>query len=128
MHEEEKCQRYGNCMYPCNQKDLSSPLLAEVGWGEEVRIMPSAPIFLWNSVDSRCTLTITILRYSYILCSLAVAVGVSDMWQVTGDRWHMTGDAWHLIHDTWLLCFFFYVKVSVQLSAHIERFSVSHMC
>ena len=30
-----------------------------------------------------------------------VAVGVSDMWQVTGDMWHMTHDTWHVRHDTW---------------------------
>ena len=33
--------------------------------------------------------------------SVAVAVGVSDWWQVTGDRWNATRKAWHLTPDTW---------------------------
>ena len=29
--------------------------------------------------------------------SMAVAVGVSDMWHVNHDMWHLTHDMWHLI-------------------------------
>ena len=32
--------------------------------------------------------------------SLAVAVDISDMWQVTGDTRHMTGDTRQVKHDT----------------------------
>ena len=42
--------------------------------------------------------------------SVVVAVGVSDMlevtgdtWYVTCDRWHVTRDMWYLTHDTWNL-------------------------
>ena len=64
---------------------------------------------------------------------LLVAVGVSDMWEVTGDtrhmthhtcnmthdRWkrHMTFDAWHMTHVMWhliLFSFFFFKKFSVS--------------
>ena len=52
--------------------------------------------------------------------SLAVAIGISDSWHVTGDRWrvtpimwqvtcdswHMTCDTWHLTHDTLFTWFF----------------------
>ena len=31
--------------------------------------------------------------------SMAVTVGISDMWQVTGDTQHMTPDTWHLTPD-----------------------------
>ena len=33
--------------------------------------------------------------------SVAVAVGVSDSWQVTCDTQHMSHDTWHATHDTW---------------------------
>ena len=43
---------------------------------------------------------------------VAVAVGVSDSWQVTGDRWlvivDMVHDIWHMSHDTWHFFFFFF--------------------
>ena len=32
--------------------------------------------------------------------AVAVAVGISDMWQVTDDRWHLTCDTWHVTPDT----------------------------
>ena len=32
---------------------------------------------------------------------VAVAVGVSDMWQVRDERWHATCDRWQVTHDTW---------------------------
>ena len=51
--------------------------------------------------------------------SLAVAVGTSDMRPVTCDTGHMT---------TNIVCIFFVdLYVLVLLSAHIKRFSVSHM-
>ena len=67
--------------------------------------------------------------------SMAMALGVSDRWQVTCDNWHATWDTWHVTHDflkIYLLQFlagwnysdFF---VSVPLSAHIERLSVSRV-
>ena len=73
---------------------------------------------------------------------MAVAVAVSDRWQVTCetrhatcDTWHMTPEMWHMKRDTWKIIFFFFfwvpfclflsVLVLVQLSAHIKRFSVS---
>ena len=31
--------------------------------------------------------------------SVAVAVGVSDRWQVTLDTWQVTHDTWHVTHD-----------------------------
>ena len=31
--------------------------------------------------------------------SVAVAVGVSEMWQVTHNTWHLTPDTWHVTHD-----------------------------
>ena len=33
--------------------------------------------------------------------SMAVALGLSDMWQVTGDTRHRTRDEWYVTHDTW---------------------------
>ena len=33
--------------------------------------------------------------------SVAVAVGVSDRWQVTHDTQHMTHDMWHVTYNTW---------------------------
>ena len=64
---------------------------------------------------------------------MAVAVGVSDMWQVTCDTWHVTCDMWYVTHDMWhltpdiwhlhLICIHFLVL----LSAHFERFSVSRI-
>ena len=60
--------------------------------------------------------------------SVAVAVGVSDIWQVTGDMQNGTRDTWHMIHDMWLkikeISLFFKLAL---LSAHIEKFSVSRM-
>ena len=50
--------------------------------------------------------------------SVTVAVGVSDMWQVTRDMWHLTHDTWHMTYDFFVL---------VLLSAHVERFIVSCM-
>ena len=50
--------------------------------------------------------------------SLAVAVGVTAMWQVTGDTQHMTHDNCHLIKKK---------KELVLPSAHVERFSASLM-
>ena len=38
--------------------------------------------------------------------SLAVAVGVSDMWQVTFDMWHVTPDIWQLTPNMWHLLLF----------------------
>ena len=35
--------------------------------------------------------------------SVAVAVGVCDMWQVTQDTWLVTCDAWNMTSDTWHL-------------------------
>ena len=32
--------------------------------------------------------------------SMAVAVGVNDMWQVTCNKWHATCDTWHVTPDT----------------------------
>ena len=32
--------------------------------------------------------------------SVAVAVGISDMWQVTCNTWHMTHDMKHMTHET----------------------------
>ena len=32
---------------------------------------------------------------------VAVAVGVSDRWQVTGDRWRATHETWHITCDMW---------------------------
>ena len=73
---------------------------------------------------------------------MAVAVGISDMSQVTGDTrhmahdmchvtcdmWHVTSDTWHLTLDTWHQNFWGVgIFVSVRLSAHIERFSVFRM-
>ena len=49
---------------------------------------------------------------------MAVAVNVSEMWQVTGDMWHMPHDTWHAS----ISMFFF---VLVLLSAQVGRFSVS---
>ena len=58
--------------------------------------------------------------------SVALAVNLSDMWQVTGDRWHatgdscqvtgntrhMTGDMWQVTGEMWqmifLVCLFFF--------------------
>ena len=34
---------------------------------------------------------------------VAVAVGVSNRWQVTGDRWQETRNTWHLTHYMWHL-------------------------
>ena len=34
---------------------------------------------------------------------VAVAVGVSDMWQVKGETQHMTVNKWHVTPDTWHL-------------------------
>ena len=32
--------------------------------------------------------------------SVAVAIGVSERWQVTRDMWHVTPDTWHVTPDT----------------------------
>ena len=55
-------------------------------------------------------------------------------WQVKGDTQYATRDTWHMTSGTWQMkdcsfflpfCLFRSVFVSVLLSAHIERFSVS---
>ena len=61
--------------------------------------------------------------------SVAVAAGVSDMWQVIGDTRHMKHDTWPLTHDTYFFCiiinFYFYcIGATIR---HIRRFSVSCM-
>ena len=38
--------------------------------------------------------------------SVAVAVGISDMWQVTCYTWHRTCDTWHVTPDFFLSLFF----------------------
>ena len=35
--------------------------------------------------------------------SMAVAVGISYMWQVTGDMWLVLNDTWHATHYTWYI-------------------------
>ena len=57
--------------------------------------------------------------------SVAVAVGVSDMLQGTGDTRHLTHDTWRLTPYTSHLTPDFFL--SVQLSAHDEKFIVSQM-
>ena len=85
--------------------------------------------------------------------SVARAVGVGDRWHVAGDRWQVIDDMWQVTNDTshmthdmscerWhmkiynnvFLIFFFVIfssshilLVSVLLSAHIEKLSVSRM-
>ena len=78
--------------------------------------------------------------------SVAVAVGISDMWHVIGDRWHLTRDTWHLTPDTWPIThdtwhrtpetwhltpdnwfLIFFKSLSVLLSAPNKRFIVSRM-
>ena len=67
--------------------------------------------------------------------SVAVAVGVSERWHMTRDTPRMTHDTWHrhqicdkrhmiLSVPFWLFLFFL---VSVLLSAHVKKFSVSHV-
>ena len=51
---------------------------------------------------------------------------IQDMWHLALDIWHVTPDAWHVTHD-FFLCPFLPVLVLLQLSAHLERFSVSGM-
>ena len=70
---------------------------------------------------------------------VAVAVGVSDRWQVTVYRWHATRDTWHLTCNTWHLTqdtwhFFLHIfllflsaLVLVLLSANVMRWRVSRI-
>ena len=52
---------------------------------------------------------------------------------VTGDMWYVTHDLWHITHNFFCLdLFFFSFKfgwslVSVLLSTHVQRFTVSYM-
>ena len=55
--------------------------------------------------------------------SVAVAVGDSDRRQVTGDTQHMSCDTYIFSP----FCLFLAFLVSVLLSAHVKRFSVSPM-
>ena len=48
-------------------------------------------------------------------CPWLLAILTCDMWQVTSDTWQVTCDIWH------------FFLVSLLISAHIERFSVSRM-
>ena len=65
--------------------------------------------------------------------SVAVAVDVSDMTQVTGDMQHVTCDTWQMTQDTYhvtqffLPIFFGIFIFFVLLSAHVVRFPVSRM-
>ena len=62
--------------------------------------------------------------------SMAVAIGVTDRWQVTRDMWHVKRYMWHLTHNFFFFfssCPLLSVLVSVLLCAQVERFSVSCM-
>ena len=57
--------------------------------------------------------------------TVAVAVGVSDTWQVTGDTQHVTHDTWNVTSKTWhvthnLFFFFFSVLVRFGIGATIR--------
>ena len=61
--------------------------------------------------------------------TMAVAVGFSDMWQVTPDMWYVTRDMSKLICDTWHVVPDMSNRiflVSVLLFAHVKIFSVSY--
>ena len=47
--------------------------------------------------------------------SVAVAVGVSDSWQVTGDTRHVTRDIWHKTSDMWRMTFDFFFLFALLL-------------
>ena len=53
-----------------------------------------------------------------------LALVTCDRWHLTPDMWHMTPDTWNLTPDTW---FYFYLFLSVLLSAQLERLSISRM-
>ena len=53
--------------------------------------------------------------------SVAVAVGVSDRWQLTCDTQYAIRDMWHLF------CLFLSVLVLVLLFSHVKRISASRM-
>ena len=50
-----------------------------------------------NALYSAILLCIVLARRG----SVAVTVGVSDMWQVTRDIWQVTGDRWQVTCDRW---------------------------
>ena len=56
--------------------------------------------------------------------SVAVAVAVGVGWHVTCDRWHITCDIFFFL---FFLGFVWMIWLSVLLSAHIERLSVSRL-
>ena len=57
--------------------------------------------------------------------SLAVAVGVTDMWLVTQNMWHVTLGTWHMTCDTLMFFVYFcWFLTSLLLSADVKRFRV----
>ena len=58
--------------------------------------------------------------------SVAVAVGVSDRWQVTGDRWHAKRDTWHMTCEAWHF-YFFFSPLSVSTCPFWYRCYYPHM-
>ena len=101
-------------------------------------VYPSQWVFFLGEVVYFCRSSILLCTVGELagLGSVAVAVDVSDRWQVTGDRWQVTCDTWHMTHDTWHMIVFCFVRfcpfsvlvsVLVVLFAHIDRFSVSCM-
>ena len=66
--------------------------------------------------------------------SVAVAVGVSDRWQVTSDTQNVTREIWHMTCDMWHMTFFVFLSVHVCLFwywcfyLHVSRDLVSPVC
>ena len=76
--------------------------------------------------------------------AVAVAVGVSimwevtpDTWQVTPDMWHMTPDTLHLTHDTWqitpdmwqlIYIYFIFIGATIHTRLEIQCLPYAGFC
>ena len=58
---------------------------------------------------------------------MAVALSISDMWQVTCNICPATGDSWIFLYFFILAYIFGILIVLVLLTAHVKRFNVSRM-
>ena len=58
---------------------------------------------LWKATMNSTSILMFIVGELAGVGSVAVAVGVSDTWQVTGDTWQVNHNMWHVTHDTWHL-------------------------
>ena len=109
-------------------------------------------VFFWVFANQPTTLSGVVSRGKVCGCGCGVSDKwqvtcntlrvTHDTWQVTYDTWQVTPDMWHVKFDTWHIisfsllfsssflssfCPFLSALISVQLSEHKERFSVSCM-